>query len=304
MSIYKYSNWSLGQVEALINTIGEDNAKALLAGDLAVERVEQSLRIKDAVKALWDKQGRRIPPRGLAAAVCDANREFRLVQPELDYEERLARLAEYLGIVSPISALEFQERVEAAHAMVAALPGCANLARAVRLPLCLFTAEFGDLGQVLDELFLPAVERSYKAQFPDRSFTNYRHGQLAEQVSIVSGSYYERFIQVLGRGAVVANYYPNPLQGFSVHAQREQMSTLPEGFILSGPLDAAMAWVMYPDVVARDYKTPCYDCSAVQWQSSARSLCFLAGGARARFGDWGALAGARDYCSGGLLFLG
>lgn len=61
---------------------------------------------------------------------------------------------------------------------------------------------------------------------------------------------------------------------------------------------------MYPDVMARDYQTPGYDCSAVQWQSSEYSLGFGAGGGKMFFDYGDYLAGANDGCSGGLLFLG
>ncbi|MEK7125416.1 MAG: hypothetical protein AAB880_00720 [Patescibacteria group bacterium] len=301
-------NTVAGRLEALGNILGElDNesvAEGLLTGDFKVEVVEGQVVIQRGIPLLFDRHPCRIRPRNLAANICNPNWNFHLDRIALDHYERLARMEEYCGTGNVISVSEFQERTEAGHAKAMALPGCANLAKAVRLPLCLSRAEIHDLGQALDELYLPTVEQSYKAQFPQRSFTNCLHGQLAKQVSIVSGSHYETLLQALSRGTVVANYYPNTLQGYSVHAQREQMATLPEGFILSGPLDTAMGWVMYPDVLGRDYKTPGYDCSAVQWQSSARSLCFGACVGEADFGRRANLSDACGRYSGGLLFLG
>ncbi len=45
MASYKYSGWSFGQVEALINIIGEENAKSLLAGKakVVIEEIVDSI---------------------------------------------------------------------------------------------------------------------------------------------------------------------------------------------------------------------------------------------------------------------
>ena len=88
-----------------------------------------------------------------------------------------------------------------------------------------------------------------------------------------------------------------------VDAQREQMAALPEGFSLSGPIDTAMGFAMYPELLGKDATTPVYDCSAVQWQSSGYSLNFGADDDDADFGSGSNLSDADDYCSGGLLFV-
>lgn len=296
-----------GRVEALVNMLGqledEQVADGLLSGILEAKKEDGRLVIQFAVPLLFDRHPCRIKPRGLVASVCNPNWSFHLVRPALDHNERLARASEYHRADTAISVSEFQERTEAAHAKAMALPGCVNLAKAVRLPLCFPKTEIADLGQITED-FVTAAGKSYCRQFPNRSFKNYRQGDLAGQVSIVSGSRYEQFIQALTQSAVVANYYPNPLQGYSVDAQREQMASLPEGFILSGPLDTAMGWVMYPDVLARDFKTPGYDCSAVQWQSSEFSLGFKACDDEADFDYRADLSNAYDDYSGGLLFVG
>ena len=93
------------------------------------------------------------------------------------------------------------------------------------------------------------------------------------------------------------------IQGFSIHADREQMSTLPEGFVLSG-MDTPIAMVMYSDILARDYNTPGLDLATLQWQSADCSLSFKACDGGLGFVSTDVLASAHDDYSGGLLFLG
>jgi hypothetical protein len=72
---------------------------------------------------------------------------------------------------------------------------------------------------------------------------------------------------------VVGILFPVALQGYSILAAREQMASLPEGFVLSGVLDACVAMVEYPDVLARDDYAPTLVCAGTTWQANL-SLCF------------------------------
>ena len=109
-------------------------------------------------------------------------------------------------------------------------------------------------------------------------------------------------------GRVSGNDQPDPrpeyLQGFSVHADREQMSSLPEQFLLGGALEAAACYIAYPDVLARDGNTPLLDLAAMQWQSADYSLYFYAGDGYASFDHGTTLDGAAGDCAGGLVVLG
>lgn len=144
-------------------------------------------------------------------------------------------------------------------------------------------------------------------------FPNHYQGQLVGKVRIVAESRHDQLITKMKQGPVIGIHFPNSLQGFSVHADREQMSTLPpvrrspkgeggEGFILSG-MDTPIAMVMYPDILAQVCDAPSLDLSAFSWQSPDRSLRFETTGSRLDFRSDGSLDGAYDDCSGGLLFL-
>ena len=299
----KYGNWTLGQTEALLNLLGgEEKAKAILRG-------EKILRIEALEIKLFDKNGRRIPPKGLQNAVCDPDKDFYLVQTEFrkakDYANRLVRFQEAFH-PGPVSAADFETKSKELIDELKANKLFANLLKGIYLPAVLpqIEAKNFDYGRTLEQTFLSAVESAYKKQFPNRSFCNYRKGELEGQVSIVSGARQEILVERMKRGIVYAIYFPNPLQGFSPLASREQMSELPESLILGGGFDTCVALMMYPDVLGRDWHTPGYDLSALQWRSLGCSLCFLAHDDELYFDRRATLGSAYDYYSSGFLFLG
>jgi hypothetical protein len=294
----KYSDWTRGHVEALINIIGEENAKGLLSGEISAE-------FKEVIKKLFDKHGRRIP-EGLQANVCDASQKFRLDQPkldtEIDFANRIMRLHECLSIDTGVMAEQLKAETERLLAILRDNPQIANIVNGVCLPVVLPKLVTDDLGAEL-ELYLDGVNNSYVKTFGNRKFYNYRKNTLATDVSIIDGSWHDQLVSRMKGGPVTGLHFPNPLQGFSIHADREQMSTLPKGFILSG-MDTPIAMVMYPDILARDHNMLGLDLAALQWRSAGYSLFFGASDEGLDFAFTDNLAHAYDYYSGGLLFLG
>jgi hypothetical protein len=296
-NVSSYPNWTREKVHQLLDSLGEEKAKDIVDGKVSVE-------FKELVNKLFDEKGRR-NPKGLQAKVCDPDKSFRLDKPDLscetDFAIRLKRLHESLGTDTKITAQQFKQETEHLLQVIKEDPKVSNLAKAICLPVVLPKLMTNDLGSEL-ELYLLATNHSYKKVFGNRKFINSRQGVLAGQVSAVDESRHDQLIEKMQEGAVVGLYFPNSLQGFSVHASREQISTLPEGFILSG-LDTAIAMLMYPDILARDFNTPGLDLAALQYKSLERSLGFRAGGGGLYFGSTGDLVDAFDYCSGGLFFF-
>lgn len=293
----KYGEMNLGQNEALVNILGGlENVEAILRGEKKVD-------LKDAIIKWFDKHGRRIPSRTLQSAVTDADRNYNLTHTKIDLAERLDRLFEYLGGAF-ITTQDFENRVDQI------LKGLRNddntklITNGFGFPFALPQTTVGDYGKVLDEVFLPAVERSYKAQFPKRTFYNHRKGTLEGQVSIVDGSRHERLVEAMNQGVVVGVYFPNCLQGFSVDADREQMASLPEKFLLAGGFEACASMIAYPDILARDVNTPLLDLAAMRWRSAGSSLCFRAYDDNLYFDYRVSLGEAGCGCAGGLVVLG
>jgi len=257
------------------------------------------------VSKFEDFKGRRIS-HDLRTTVCDANRGFHLERPRLeaeaDYVNRLRRLHECLGIDTRITPDEFCQEIGRLLALIQGNRQIANIANGVFLPVVLPKLVTEDLGAEL-ELYLAGVGNSYAKIFSDRKFYNYRKGELDGKVSIVGGSRHKQLIRRMKQEPAIGIHFPNPLQGFSVEADREQMATLPEGFILSG-LDTAIAMVMYPDILVRDCHTPGLDLATFSGRSVGYSFCFLAYACALFFTFRGSLTKANGRSSGGLLFLG
>lgn len=298
----KFGNRSLGWYEALLNKLGEENAQALL-------ECEKSITWHDVVRTLVDKNGCVIPSRVLKNSYCNPNPDFYRRQPEINYFERLARQKEFFPEGAGfLSAEEFEEQSRLLLDQISKDKLIKNLLKGVFLPVCFPHLKITkrNYGQISDEVFLIAAGHSYESQFSDRGwkFYNHRKGTLKGEVEIVEGSRHDQLIKKMAQGPVPGIYFPNPMQGFSVLASREQLNFLPETLLLSGVIDAATAMVAYPDVLARDYKTPGLDLAAVSWRSAGHSLCFKAHVDSLDFPGCGPLGHARDYYSGALLFLG
>ena len=297
--------WETGQIAAILNKVsGGDRTKLE-----AILRDELEINLAEKEQTLVDKNGRVIPSRDLKSAVCEPNRRFYPQQPKLetfdDFGSRQKRFENAFGSgPCSIADAEFQDRTRKLIGEIEKNRRIANLLSGVHLPIILPRLESGDYGAVLEQIFLPRVKSAYEKEFPKRKLYNCRENDLESKVSVVPGMRHEKLLERMAGGSVVAIYFPNPLQGFSIRASREQLSDFPDSLLLSGGFDTATAMVMYPDILARDWYTPGLDLSALSWQSPGGSLCFRASGDDLYFGGRGVLAGARDGYSSGLLFFG
>lgn len=297
MKCLKYPNWGPGRVEARLNILGADKAEALL-------RRRVTATFQDAVPMLLDGSGRRIP-WALQSAHRDPNASFHLLDPKLNLGEGLAKLAELFPAGTKfMPEKEYCQRIVD---LVERIGGDEQIANALKGPyfaFCLPQIEAGDYGEILDGPFAAAMAASYGRQFPERQFNQYRKGQLTRNTKIVDGSH-RGLVELMVKGPV-AVILTVPLQGFSVHADREQISEL-AGFdfiSLAGGLDFVTAITLYPETLARDFYRPGLNMSAVQWQSREYSLFFKANDDYARFDVRSSLDCAFEFYSGGLVFRG
>lgn len=274
---------------------GQDAIEAVLRGDLEV-------RLEPAVRSLVDTNGRAIPPRGITNEVVNAATSFKLIQPEINLAFTLARLQESFPLGTKfLSVAECAQKLEVLLAQIDANKQVNNLRKGVWLPVPFPQFEVAEYGTSLENTFLAGLERSYQRQFPDRQFYNYREGELAGQVTVVDESRHQDFIAAMRAGPGLGVYFV-PLQGYSIPADREVITSFPQGFTLSGAIDTALALTAYPEVLARDYNVPALDCAANNWRSPGGSLYFCAGDDKLFFRSGG--LNARGSCSGGVLFLG
>ena len=293
----KYGELTEGQIEALINKFGIEVVEAILQDDAEVSVG------KIIIPSFRAVNGSRIRPRGFKDEILKANLDFRFDQLEtIDFEPRLARSKEYVWPKLAISATELEERYNAILKQVGAMEQCRNVLKGPHYPIVIGKSEIADIGTFLDTTVLPGVGRSYLNQFPKRTFNNYRKGELANEVTVVEGSRCDALLKAIAESDVVAAYFVCPLQGWSITADRNQMATLPQEFILAEAIAGSAGIVMFPDVLARDFNVPGQDLAGNQWQSAGRSLYFRARDESLEF-DYRYLD-AHDRYSGGLLVLG
>lgn len=274
----------------------------------AVLRGEKEITVKDVIRILFDRHGRAIPVKpAISAAVCDANRQYYLdVLPD-GFAVDSAWLAAWQQLFNQSAGLDepqFNERLAALRAKVSGDPTVANLLSGPCYPILLPKIKLGEggYGAMLENFLLPAVERAYTTAFPDRQFVNCRKGQLADQVTIVDERH-EKLVSDLAQGPI-PGILCFPLQGFSVHAQRQFAKLLPDCMSLAGPIEIETAEALYSRQLSRDFNTPVKDCSAVHWLDPDCSLCSGAGGGELRFDGGGDLGCADDDYSGGVFVRG
>ncbi|MCX6741093.1 MAG: hypothetical protein NTY61_01705 [Candidatus Parcubacteria bacterium] len=289
---------------ALVNKCGG------LEDALAVLRGEKKITLEDVIRLLLDRNGRCIPdPEVVTANVCDANADyyFDRLTADVDYAAILLAWEALFGQKSGMDAEQFKARIEAIKQRVmtwptADKPQIANLFVGPHFPIILPQLPAGDHGTILEQHILPVVEQAYLTAFPDQKFVNYRKNDLAGKTTIVD----ERHAQLIAdlQKGPVPGIVCYPLQGFSIHAQRQMATLMPEFISLAGAIEPGVTTAMNPKLVARDVHTPVQDCSALQWQDSDSSLFFDAYGVRLGFGFRGYLGDAFDAYSGGFFVRG
>lgn len=278
-------------------------------GVKAVLRGEKRIVLEDVIRLLLDHTGRVIPGHlDVMKAVCDENWDFYLNRTEFGigfYADILARFKQFFppGTVF-VSAEEFTKLAEVAKEKLLGNELLTNLFNRAAWPLPVPQYDAQDIGRSMDEFFLPAAKAAYNNQFPDRKFNIYC-GEMAGKILPLPDYNGHDFIAAMKNGPGVVWYFPNPMQGFSVNAQREAGKLLlPHDFLLNGAIEPALALVGFTAEMGRDFNTPGYDCPAVNWQSADYSLSFKARAGEFRVRSYGGLGCAYGYYSGGLVLPG
>ena len=156
----------------------------------------------------------------------------------------------------------------------------------------------------MEDRYLPALGRSWKARFQKADFKNELKGGLAGKVAVAKGSRYDRFVQALAEGPVVGYYFPMALSGFSVEAALRQMPGLAESIVLSGGFEACAALVGSPDLFSqKDGYPPQLDLSAFQAPAAGYGYHFAPYGYNLTFNGRFHNGLASDYCSSGLTVI-
>jgi hypothetical protein len=259
---------------------------------------------ESAVAPQFDVSGRRIPPQGLDARVNPASDRYGLAQPATDHSVIHSRISEHIPGADGLSRDDFERQSRAALEALRAQEATCEVAKGTYVPFFLPRGFFADYGTALENVFLPAVGRSWKARYPKYNFTNELKGGLAGKVSAVPGSRHERLVQAMADRPLVGLYFPLALSGFSVDAAVRQMSDLPDGFALSGGYDTCAALVGSPELIMKEEGyPPQLDLSALDSVAPRYGYHFAAYGYNLTFNGRFHNGLASDYCSSGLTWI-
>lgn len=241
-----------------------------------------------SIEPLFDEHGRRIPYQWMRVHNQVSRQYFRLIQPAVDYGAVWRRTVEFLGIEHPsVSGEEFAGIAEGLLARLRADAALANLTRGIYVPFLCPPAIAGraeDLRRLFD-----AVNRSFTDRFPDADFMDLCPGKPDDSAVVAAGSRYEELENARTRGFLAGIYFPNCLSEFDVASQRKQMATLPASLgdaaiVLSGPAEAAAAFIGSPGLLANDDSYPHHLClSAIEEPEEQIVYTFEAYGHNLRF---------------------
>lgn len=266
--------------------------------------VEQDEVASLSNNAQFDQFGRCLPGDIKAAAHQKSRRYFKLAELELDYGEIYARLNSSFNLNDVISEQDFKLRVDAILQKVSRNPELQSMLNGVFVPFILPKADYNDIGTAMEQTYLPAVEQSFNAVFPDYDFTNHSPVSLKQQFTIEQTGRHQHLIDAMKSDVVVGVYFPCLLE-YSVPAARERMASLPDECLLAGGYDTAAAFVAAPNLLFReDGYPPLLWLSGLKSDSENAEFHFEAYGYDLTFNRRAHNDHVAEYWASGLTLLG
>ncbi len=267
-----------------------------------MEVLEKTLLNTD--NALFDAHGRLIPRNLKNGVLAKSRRYFSITQPEVDYGKMYARLTKHLNIGDTVSQVEFTQRAEKILEKLRSDANLSNILNGVRVPFMLPVEAAADIGTLLENKYLPAVQSAFADAFPDKNFSNHHKGGLAGKLAIALGSRHEKLLKAQQTQVLVGYYFPCVME-YSVPAAIEQMTQLPEQFLLAGGVDTAAAMVAAPDLLLRkDGYPPVLWMAALDAEKTGAGYHFEAYGYHLTFNRRVHLDQAAESWTSGLVVLG
>ncbi len=257
------------------------------------------------IDGYFDEHGRCIPNSLTAPAHIKSRRYFVCKQPTINYETILENINRNLNNgQSTISLESFSGRCTNIIAKLSADSLAKNIAMGVHIPFVLPQGEYPDIGDALDSVFLPAVDRSFCSTFPEYSFMNHNSRKLSGNISVQEGSRHKELIEKNRDSTLVGLYFPC-LSEYSIPAVVEQVGNLPKEFLLAGGYDTCAAFVACPELLLRESAYP-----PLLWMSGIRDnqeefgFHFEGYGYNLTFNRRAHLGKLAEYWSSGLVVLG
>ncbi len=250
---------------------------------------------------LFDKSGRCIPGPVSAKVQQKVRRYFRCDPPKYDLQDIFQRSNRYLGQIS-LGFDQFTAQVAQLQSKLQQDPGLSNLLHGPMVPFLLPRKAPQDIGEALEQDYLPAVAAAFNERFPDYAFVDHNKVALPHKLLPVPGCGHAELLQTQTEQDLVGLYFP-ALDGYSLEAARQQLAFLPEGFSLAGAADSCAALVACPELLLReDGYAPLLWLGALESDDPNEGFHFEAYGYNLNFNRRMHLGNADEYWANGLVF--
>ncbi len=149
----------------------------------------------------------------------------------------------------------FKEKIQELYNQISLDENIKNLLKGFSFPYLLPIMRNNNLGKNIQDIYLPALEKSYKNKFPNYDFINHIKYNLDNEVLIREGSRYKDYLKNNPEEEKVGILFPC-LNEFSFQASEEAINFLPKQFNLSGAYEVISCLIGTPEILYRKEKYP------------------------------------------------
>ena len=141
-----------------------------------------------------------------------------------------------------------------------------NINNGISIPFIIPKLIKTDIGNNIQEIFIPSLEKSYKKIYPDYEFKNHCSEDLLNKITYFSESKYGNFLKKSEKEEIVGLYFPC-MNEFSFPAALETIKKMPFELNLSGGYEILSSLIGMPNLLFRKEKYP-----PLLWFSSLRNV--------------------------------
>ena len=205
---------------------------------------------------LFNKLGRKIPSPE-CRVFDNAERNFyKTKELSVDVEKQHFKALELKLLDESITFDSVNAEQQALYNSIKNNPDFKNLLSGTYVPFAISIKDLtGDIGEQLEENFLPLVKKTYEENQDGAWFKATLQGgnALRNSLKVVEASEYQYFLDAVKSHCAVGYYFPTAFQEYDVESQRNQITLMPKNqdfsMCLSGHVEASYSLVMYPDLL-------------------------------------------------------
>ena len=194
--------------------------------------------------ALFDPNGQALLPH----RAHPRRHYFQLQQPAIDLPTIHERTGRLLGSNKLPTLASFERRLADLRIKLENDVKLAPMLNGICIPFILPCANDDDLGQALDNRYLPAVSKAFGECLPAYQFTNHNKSGLTGKLMTHPGTRHEILLARLANETLMGFYFPC-LAEYALPDVLAFIAHLPENILLAGGVDTCAALIATPDLL-------------------------------------------------------